>query len=274
MTVKSLKSIGLIGAGRMGSALIQSWLKSGIFVPEEVLASDPLDANLDQLREQTGIRTSSSNSEVARNCPVILLAVKPANVRSVLREIQPDMGETRLLISIAAGIRIQDLENILPSGCRVVRVMPNTPCLVSAAAVAFSRGKYATAEDATRVASLFGAVGLAIELDERHLDAVTALSASGPAYVFLLIEALSDGGVKMGLPRDVATQLAVQTVLGSARMVMEMDQHPRVLRDQVTSPGGTTQAGLQVLEDRKFREALIEAVESAARRARELSQEQ
>ena len=270
MKEKSIKSLGLIGAGRMGTALVRGFLQAGILQIRQIIGSDPAESALDYLKQQTGVKTTSKNTEVVKQSEVILIAVKPEVMRFVLQEIKSFVGKDQLVISIAAGIPLRSIEDGLGQGCRVIRVMPNTPCLVNAGAAAFSLGKSATHEDAGFVRSLFGTVGLSVQVDEKHLDAVTGLSASGPAYVFLMIQALSDGGVKMGLPRSVATQLAAQTVLGAAKMVLEMKKHPSELKDMVTSPGGTTIAGLHVLEGRAFNAALIEAVEAATRRAREL----
>ena len=270
MKEKSIKSLGLIGVGKMGIALVRGFLEAGILQTRQIMASDPAESALDHLKQQTGVKTIFKNTEVAKQSEVILIAVKPDVMRSVLQEIQPFVNKDQLVISIAAGIALKAIEDSLGQGCRVIRVMPNTPCLVGAAAAAFSLGKNATIEDAELVKALFGTVGLAVQVAEKHLDAVTGLSASGPAYVFLMIQAISDGGVKMGLPRSVATQLAAQTVFGAAKMVLEMKKHPSELKDMVTSPGGTTIAGLHVLESRAFSAALIEAVEAATQRAKEL----
>jgi pyrroline-5-carboxylate reductase len=270
MKEKSIKSLGLIGAGKMGTALVRGFLEAGIVQTGQIIASDPAESALDHLKQQTGVKTTSRNTEVAKQSEVILIAVKPDVMRSVLQQIKPFVGKDHLVISIVAGIALGAIEDSLGQGCRVVRVMPNTPCLVGAAAAPFSLGKDATTEDAGLVKALFGTVGLAVQVDEKHLDAVTGLSASGPAYVFLMIQALSDGGVKMGLPRSVASLLAAQTVFGAAKMVLEMKKHPGELKDMVASPGGTTIAGLHVLEARAFSAALMEAVEAATRRAKEL----
>lgn len=270
---KGLRSLTVIGAGRMGSALIRGVLDAGLLGPKQVIAGDPSEAARDQLKRQCGVRTTGKNAEAVRDADVILLAVKPDRVRPVLQELRHSLRPGQLLLSIAAGVSLKALEANLPRGTRVIRAMPNTPSLVSEGATVFSRGKYARPADAAQVALLFGSVGVTLELDEKHLDAVTALSASGPAYVFLIIEALSDGGVKMGLPRKVAARLAAQTVLGAAKMALETGRHPGELKDQVTSPGGTTIAGLHVLEDRGLRGILMEAVEAATRRARELGKE-
>ncbi len=270
MKEKSIKSLGLIGAGKMGAALIRGLLEAGVLNAKQILVSDPAESALEQLKQQTEVKVTSRNAEVAKQSEIILIAVKPDVMRLVLQEIRPFVSKDQLVISIAAGITLKVIEESLDQGCRVVRVMPNTPCLVGAAAAAFSLGKNATPEDARLVKALFETVGLAVQVQEKHLDAVTGLSASGPAYVFLMIEALSDGGVKMGLSRPVATQLAAQTVFGAAKMVLEMKKHPAELKDLVTSPGGTTIAGLHALESRAFGAALIDAVEAATRKAKEL----
>jgi pyrroline-5-carboxylate reductase len=270
MKEKVVKSLGLIGAGRMGEALVRGLLGAGILNARQVLASDPADSALEQLKQQTAVKVTSRNADVAKQSEIVLIAVKPDVMKAVLQEIRPFVSKDQLVISIAAGITLKAIEESLDQGCRVVRVMPNTPCLVGASAAAFSLGKNATSDDARLVKTLFETVGLAVQVQEKHLDAVTGLSASGPAYVFLMIEALSDGGVKMGLSRSVATQLAAQTVFGSAKMVLEMQKHPAELKDLVTSPGGTTIAGLHALENRAFGAALIDAVEAATRRAKEL----
>ncbi|MCI0529636.1 MAG: pyrroline-5-carboxylate reductase [Nitrospira sp.] len=270
MKEKSIKSLGLIGAGKMGTALTRGLLETGVLNAKQILASDPAESALEQLKQQTEVRVTSSNAEVAKQSEIILIAVKPDVVRLVLQEIRPLVSKDQLVISIAAGITLKVIEEGLDQGCRVVRVMPNTPCLVGAGAAAFSIGKNATPEDARLVKALFETVGLAVQVQEKHLDAVTGLSASGPAYVFLMIESLSDGGVKMGLSRSVATQLAAQAVFGAAKMVLEMKKHPAELKDLVTSPGGTTIAGLHALESRAFGAALIDAVEAATRKAKEL----
>jgi pyrroline-5-carboxylate reductase len=270
MREKLIKSLGVIGAGRMGAALIHGLLKARVLEANQIMASDVEISVLDQLKTQTGIKVAGKNTEVAKQSEVILIAVKPDVVRTALQEIRPFVGKDHLIISIAAGVALKDIEANLSRGCRVVRVMANTPCLVGEAATAFSLGEHARPEDSELVKAIFETVGLAIQMDEKHLDAVTGLAASGPAYVFLMIEALSDGGVKMGLPRRVATQLAAKTVFGAAKMVLEMKKHPGELKDMITSPGGTTIAGLHALEERAFRAALIEAVEAASRRAKEL----
>jgi pyrroline-5-carboxylate reductase len=257
----------------MGAALIRGLVDAGVLNAKQILASDPVESALEQLKQHTGVKTTSRNAEVASQSEMVLIAVKPEMMRLVLQEIRSFLSKDQLIISIAAGVTLKVIEESLDQGCRVVRVMPNTPCLVGVGATAFSLGKNATPEDARLVKMLFETVGLAVQVQEKHLNAVTGLSASGPAYVFLMIEALSDGGVKMGLSRPVATQLAAQTVLGAAKMVLEMKKHPAELKDLVTSPGGTTIEGLHALENRAFGAALIDAVEAATRRAKELGRD-
>jgi pyrroline-5-carboxylate reductase len=223
-----------------------------------------------RFHQTTGIAVSADNRSIAQTSNVLLIAVKPQSMPGLLEEIRRDLNEKHVIISIAAGFSIAKFNELLRVSCRVVRVMPNTPCLLGCSATGFAAGPSATKDDVILVEKLFTAVGKAFALPEPLLDAVTGLSGSGPAYVYVLIEALSDGGVRMGLPRDVATTLAAQTVLGAARMVLETQQHPGVLKDMVTSPGGTTIAGLHALERGGFRAAVMDAVEAATRRSTEL----
>src|SRR5207237_4553366 len=219
---------------------------------------------------ETGLRAIESNREVVAASDLLILAVKPQSMPALLAEIRAVVTRGHLLVSIAAGVALRQLAEGLGSDRRLVRVMPNTPCLVGASAAGFSPGDTATAGDVVLVDRLMNAVGRAFRLPEHLLDAVTGLSGSGPAFVYLMIEALSDGGVRVGLPREVATALAAQTVLGAAKMVLETNQHPGALKDMVASPGGTTIAGLHELERGGVRGALMNAVEAATRRANEL----
>jgi len=265
-------TIGFLGSGKMAAALAKGVVSAGLVKAAQIRASDPVPAARNAFTEDTGAYTSESNLEVVQFAQVLVLAVKPANVAPLLEEIRPAIAPGHLLISIAAGIPIARLENGLDEGARVVRVMPNTPALVGASASAYALGKSATSADAALTEKLFSAVGLVFQLKESLLDAVTGLSGSGPAYVYLVIEALSDGGVACGLPRDVATKLAAQTVFGSAKMVLETGLHPAALKDMVTSPGGTTVEGLHELEKGKLRGVLITAVRAAAEKSRKLGQ--
>lgn len=268
-------AIGFLGAGRMATALARAWGQTGRLRPADTLASDPVAAARDAFVQETGCRATASNREVAAAADTLLLAIKPQTMASVLGEVR-DLVQSRrpLVVSIAAGITLAQLHDALGATARIVRVMPNTPCLVGASASGFTPGPHATPEDVAWVQTLLDEVGRAFRLPESLLDAVTGLSGSGPAFVYLVIEALADGGVRVGLPRDVATVLAAQTVLGAAKMVLETGQHPGVLKDAVASPGGTTIAGLHELERGAIRGAFMNAVEAATRRAAELGRSQ
>jgi pyrroline-5-carboxylate reductase len=260
--------IGFLGAGQMATALAKGFVTAKLLGADSIVAFDPVPAAGQAFQAAIpGVKLAATNAEVVSQSKIVFLAVKPQHVAEVMREVQGS-SKDKLFVSIAAGVTISKLSSGLGSD-RIIRVMPNTPCLVGQGASAFARGSGATTADAQLVAKLLGAVGLAVELDEKLLDAVTGLSGSGPAFVYVMIEALSDGGVRMGLPRTVATQLAAQTVFGAAQMVLG-GEHPAVLKDRVASPGGTTIAGLQVLEDRGLRAALIAAVEAATERSKEL----
>lgn len=267
------QKIGFIGAGRMATALAQGFLKAGLAAPEELIASDPSPGAADQFAKATGCRTFDDNRAVASQCDVLFLAVKPQHMSAALAPLREAVRSRHLVVSIAAGINCDRLARELGDAPRIVRVMPNTPCLIGYGASGYCLGPNATPADGELVASLLSSVGRAFEVSEKLLDAVTGLSGSGPAYVYQVVEALSDGGVRMGLPRDVATALAAQTVRGAAEMVIATGEHPAVLKDQVTSPGGTTIAGLQALEAGGLRSALMAAVEAATRRATELAGE-
>ena len=267
---KLKRRLGVLGTGKMGSALVRSFINGGLLGPDRVIAADLDRASLDRLRKETGITVTRDNAQVAKTAEIILVALKPDVCRSVLREIRDGIGPNHLIVSIAAGVPIKAIEDAVGAQRRIIRVMPNTPCLVGAGASGFSPGKGATSEDRDDVHAMFSSVGLALELPEKHLNAVTGLSGSGPAYGFMVIDALADGGVKMGLPRAVALQLAAQTMLGAARLVIETKRHPAELKDQVASPGGTTIAGIAALERGGLRSTLIDAVEAATKRSVEL----
>jgi pyrroline-5-carboxylate reductase len=265
-------NVGFLGAGKMAGALAQGFVRAGLVSAKQIIASDPIAAAAASFARQTGGKTTAFNPDVVKFAKVLVLSVKPDQVQTVLAEIRASFTEAHLLISIAAGVPLAKLEAGLDSGARVIRVMPNTPALVGASASAFAAGKFATAADAELAQSLLSSVGLALQVKEPLLDAVTGLSGSGPAYIYLVIEALSDGGVAAGLPRDVATRLAAQTVLGSAKMVLETGLHPGALKDMVTSPGGTTIEGLHELEKGKLRGTLISAVRAASEKSKRLGQ--
>ncbi len=264
--------IGFIGAGRMATALAGGFVAAKIVSPQDIVASDVSADALTAFASQTGGGVVGSNAELAGRSDVIVLAVKPQMAGEVLGEIASALDESALLISIVAGLPLSRLEQELPAG-RLARVMPNTPCLIGAGASAFALGRGATPEDSVLVQQLMSAVGVCLPVPEKLLDAVTGLSGSGPAFVYAMIEALSDGGVKAGLPRAAATHLAAATVSGAAQMVLQTGEHPGALKDQVTSPAGTTIAGLAALESHGVRGALIEAVTAAAARATELAEQ-
>ncbi len=264
--------IGFLGAGKMAAALAKGLVNARLVTARQLFAADPFDAARAYFSAQTGAKAVASNLEVAKAAPVLLLATKPDQVAGVLAEISGAFTQNHLLISIAAGVPLAKLEAALPAGARVIRVMPNTPALVGAGAAGFALGKNATAADGELAKKLLSAVGLAVQVKESLLDAVTGLSGSGPAYVYQFIEALSDGGVAAGLPRDIATRLAAQTVWGGAKMVLETGQHPGALKDQVASPGGTTIEGLHELEKGKLRATVMSAVRAAADKSKKLGQ--
>lgn len=263
--------IGLIGCGKMGGALLQG-VCAALDGKQDlhVALCDAVPAAVKSLRESLSVETSAGTAaQTAADSDVVLLAVKPQDLQPLCQNLSQLSGE-RLYLSIAAGISIADLESWLGSRQRVIRAMPNTPALVGAGAAAFSRGGSATDADADLARTILGSVGTVDEVSEKLLDAVTGLSGSGPAYIYTVIEALSDAGVLKGLPRATALRLAAQTVLGAAKMVLDTGKHPASLRDEVTSPGGTTIAGLAQLEAHGLRHALIQAVSTATERSREL----
>ena len=264
--------IAFIGTGAMGGALIRGLLKAKLARPQEIIGSDPDPARLDSLVKELGIVRAASNTEAAEKAATIIIAVKPAMVDSVMAEIGPRLKGGQMLVSIAAGIPISGLQPYIRDDKVILaRVMPNTPALVGAgmAAVAFTPGVPKPSKQ--RVIQILKAVGEVVEVEEKFMDAVTGLSGSGPAYVFLFIEALADGGVAAGLSRQLAQILAVQTVLGAASLLKQTGQHPAAAKDMVASPGGTTIAGLATLEKGAFRSSLIQAVLRATERSRELS---
>jgi pyrroline-5-carboxylate reductase len=265
-------TIGFLGAGKMAAALAKGFVQAKLVNADQIIASDPIDAARSAFAKESGAEATASNLEAVKSAQVLVLAVKPDQVAGLLKEIRDLVTTNHLICSIAAGVTLAKLESGLGDGIRAIRVMPNTPALVGASATAYALGKNATAEDGRLAQKMFSAVGLAFQLKESLLDAVTGLSGSGPAYVYLIIEALSDGGVAAGLPRDVATKLAAQTVFGSAKMALETGEHPGVLKDMVTSPGGTTIEGIHELEKAGVRGALMSAVRAAAEKSKKLGQ--
>ena len=263
------KKIAFIGGGNMAEALIKGLISAGAATPGHILVTDVSADRLAHLHQTYGI-LQRGNVEAAREADIIILCVKPQVIERVLAEIASVVDDRKIVVSIAAGIVISRIEKVLKDGSRVVRVMPNTPALVLAGAAALAGGKNATSSDLALTQGIFNSVGRAVIVEEKLMDAVTGLSGSGPAYVFMIIDALSDAGVKAGLPRQLALELAAQTVYGAARMVLETKEHPGKLRDMVTSPGGTTIEGLHALEKGKLRATLMNAVEAATARSKEL----
>jgi len=253
----------------MGSALLQGLLGANLAAPGQVVAFDAHPASLEACREQHGILAAASNEDVFQRADSVLLCVKPADCRALLEGLPPSLPP-RLLISIVAGVSISSLETWTGSRHRIVRVMPNTPALIGRGASAFAPSTSATAADRDLTRTILEGVGLAFEIDEARMDAVTALSGSGPAYVYTIIDALADGGVRQGLPKELALQLAAQTVAGAADLVLQSGLHPAQLKDRVISPGGTTIAGLEAMESAGLRGALLQGVSAAAGRSREL----
>lgn len=265
-------TVGFLGTGNMAEALIKGLLNAGVITPDRLFGSDPRRVRCDEMRARYGVHATLSNEEVVCASRILVLSVKPQILPAVCAEIAPILRPATLVISIAAGVPVAVLERLLPPGTRLVRTMPNTPALVGAGATAVAAGGHATAEDLEITRRIFDSVGVTVVLDEEQLDAVTGLSGSGPAYLFLIIEALSDAGVKVGLSRYNALSLAAHTVLGSAKLLIETGEHPGHLKDMVTSPGGTAIAGLHTLEAGGLRTTLMNAVESATRRSRELGE--
>jgi len=265
------KSISFIGAGNMAEAMIRGLLHGKVFEPGRVTASAPREERRRELSEKFGIRTTGANREAVA-ADIVVLSVKPQILSRVLDEVADVIPAEALVISIAAGVPVAAIQSRLAAGTRVVRAMPNTPALVDAGATAIAGGEHARESDLADAKRIFDAIGITVILEESQLDAVTGLSGSGPAYVFLILEALSDAGVKVGLSRRTAQLLAAQTLLGSAKLLLETNEHPGRLKDMVTSPGGTAITGLHTLEAGGVRTTLMNAVEAATRRSRELGE--
>jgi pyrroline-5-carboxylate reductase len=263
-------TIAFIGAGNMAAALLRGLIDTGRVTAGQIVASDPDLERLRSHESELGIRTTSSNVDALGAADIAVLATKPQTFRDLLPEVASALRPETLVISIAAGMPSETIEGALPLGTRVVRTMPNTPALVGAGVTAIAGGSHATAADLDLAERLFESVGVVVRVAESQLDAVTALSGSGPAYVFAMIEGLRDAGVREGLPASVALELASRTVYGAARLLLEGDEAPETLRERVTSPGGTTRAGLDALEAAGFSEAIAGAVRAAARRSVEL----
>lgn len=264
------KTLGFVGAGAMGEALMKGIVETGLVAPDAVSAFDVRADRMAELSQRYGIRWAKNNAEVVTGADVVILAVKPQIMVAVLTEIRPALSRRNLTISIAAGVSTARLRETLGAEARLIRVMPNTPALVLEGVTAIAKGQGLEAGDLETAEELFCAVGKVVVLDEELMDAVTGLSGSGPGYVAIVIESLADGGVKMGLDRATAMILATQTVLGAARLLSQTGMHPGALKDMVSSPGGTTIAGIAGLEEGGIRTTFIKAVERATLRSREL----
>jgi len=270
--MRNFGPVGIVGGGQMGEALLHGLIDSGLLAADKIFISEPDVERCQYLLDAYSVQIAENAKTMAESCSIVIFAVKPQIMSAVLEQFRGFIRKKHLIISIAAGISIKAMEGALGKHVRIIRVMPNTPALVLAGASALSPNSKATREDVEGALRLFSAIGICVELDEKLLDAVTGLSGSGPGYVFAFIEAMIDGGVLAGLPRPVAEQLVLQTVYGSAKLALESGDPPAVLKGRVTSPGGTTITGLQVLEESGFRGAVMTAVESAAEKSRELGQ--
>lgn len=261
--------LAVLGAGKMGGILAEAFVKKGLVAPQNIFATVQ-HANQERKNFPAGVAISTDNRAAARNADVILLCVKPQTIGPVVDEIAPELNEHKLVISIAASVPTEYIERRLKAPVPVIRAMPSTPAMVGEGMTAIAKGKYATEKHVETTRKLFDAVGKTVAADEKHMDAITGLSASGPAFIYIILESLAEGGVKAGLPRELATLLAAQTALGSAKVVLETGHHPAMLKDQVTTPAGCTIDGILELEEGGLRVTLIKAVVKAAQRAKEL----
>ena len=265
-----VRKLALIGVGKMGEGLLSALLQSQMLPAARLEATDVHQARTDYLAAQYGIKAHTNNRRAVKGANLVLVALKPQQVKAVLREVKSVFAKDALLISVAASVTTSLLERELGHTARVVRAMPNTPCLIRQGMTALARGKHATEEDIIIAQSIFAAMGRTVVVDEKYMDAITALSGSGPAYVYMIIESLAEAGVKLGLPRDLSTELSSQTLLGASALVLHTGEHPAKLKDAVTTPAGCTIDGLLELEEGGLRVTLIKAVVRAAARARQL----
>ncbi len=263
--------VAVLGAGKMGGILLQAFLKSKVLEADQILATVEHADRAGQLSAQWGVDVSTDNVAAAAEADLILIGVKPITVPELVKQIRPSLTPNKLLISIAASVRTTAIEQAAGMDLGVVRAMPNTPSMLGAGIAALNRGKFATQEQMDLSAFLFSTVGRTVVVEEKHMDAVTGLSASGPAFIYIILESLAEAGVKVGLPRDIATLLAAQTTFGAAKMVLETGYHPALLKDAVTTPAGCTIDGILELEEGGLRVTLIKAVMRAAQRAKELA---
>jgi len=265
------KKVAFLGAGKMGGIILQALLKNGLLSAKSTRATVAHAERAKALAAKLKIKVGTGNREAVKDADIILIAVKPQVVEEVIREISAEITPKQMIVSVAASVPTAMIEKNLPSNVPVIRAMPNTPCLLGSGMTAICKGRYASGADLALASHMFDVVGRTVVVDEKHMDAVTALSASGPAYIYIILESLAEAGVKVGLPRDIATLLAAQTTLGAARVVLETGDHPALLKDAVTTPAGCTIDGIMELEEGKLRVTLIKAVVKAAQRAKELA---
>ena len=263
--------VAVLGAGKMGGILLQAFLKQNLFAPDQIRATVGHAERALALSTQWGVDVTTHNLEAARHADLILLGVKPFQVPAIMEEIRPALNKKKTIISFAASVKTRAIEDAAGLEIGVIRAMPNTPSALGAGAAGLCRGRFVSAKQMELAQRIFETVGRSVVVDEKHMDAVTGLSASGPAYIYIIIEALAEAGVKVGLPRDTATQLAAQTTFGAAKMVLETGYHPALLKDAVTTPAGCTIDGILELEEGGLRVTLIKAVMRATERARELA---
>lgn len=263
--------IALLGAGKMGGILLNAFVSSGLLGREQIVATVAHEDRARALEARLGVRCTTSNLEAVSSADLILLGVKPTQVGDVVQQISPALDLGKLIISFAASVSTDEIERLAGIDIAVIRAMPNTPATLGAGMTALARGKFASPDQMTLAEQMFRTVGRVVEVDEKHMDAVTGLSGSGPAFLYIILEALAEAGVNVGLPRDIATQLAAQTAYGAARMVLETGAHPALLKDEVTTPAGCTVDGILELEAGGLRVTLIKAVKRATERARELA---
>jgi len=263
--------IAVLGAGKMGGILVQAFLRSGLFSREHVSATVAHEARAASLTLQFGVPVTTDNLKAAKEADIILLGVKPQQMHDVVLGIAPALRPGKLLISFAASVKTSAIEEAAGCQISVIRAMPNTPAMLGAGITAICRGKFVTDQQLALAEQIFATVGRTVVVDEKHMDAVTGLSGSGPAFLYIIIEALAEAGVNVGLPRDIATLLAAQTTYGAAKMVLETGSHPALLKDEVTTPAGCTVEGILELEEGGLRVTLIKAVKRATERARELA---
>ena len=265
------KKVAFLGAGKMGGILLQALLKKGLLSAESTRATVAHEERAKDLAAKLKVAVGTNNVEAAKGADIILIAVKPQVVQDVVAEISPYITPKQVIVSVAASVSTSLIEKGLAPNVPVIRAMPNTPCAQGVGMTAICKGKHASADHVALTSKMFDVVGRTVVVDEKHMDAVTGLSASGPAYIYIILESLAEAGVKVGLPRDIATLLAAQTTLGAAQVVLETGDHPALLKDAVTTPAGCTIDAIMELEEGKLRVTLIKAVVKAAQRAKELA---